>query len=236
MQEAEEAFQKMKEYIETLPTVTAPIKGETLVMYLVVSKESISAFLLTERGKKQIPIYFISQALKGAEMEYPEREKLTLALVYAARRLRRGAIPLRNRSWMRYRQRKIKRIRPKIQGMRSWDPEDTWKLYTNGASSSDGFGAGLILVNPEGKEYTCALRFEFETTNNGASSSDGFGLRITEEMKIEDLDIFVDSQLVENQVKGLFEARQTIIKQYLEKTREMLKSFKSYFMEHVWQD
>nr|GEU99143.1 hypothetical protein [Tanacetum cinerariifolium] len=52
MQEAEEAFHKMKEYIETLPTVTAPIKGETLVMYLAVSKESISAVLLTKRGNR----------------------------------------------------------------------------------------------------------------------------------------------------------------------------------------
>ncbi|GKB84351.1 hypothetical protein Tco_0956623 [Tanacetum coccineum] len=38
-----------------------------------------------------------------------------------------------------------------------------WKLYTDGASSSDGSGAGLMLINPEGKEYTYALGFEFET-------------------------------------------------------------------------
>ncbi|GJX48983.1 reverse transcriptase domain-containing protein [Tanacetum coccineum] len=46
--------------------------------------------------------------------------------------------------------------------------ESTWKLYTDEASSSDGSGAGLMLVNPEGKEYTYALRFEFKTTNNEA--------------------------------------------------------------------
>ncbi|GJY12390.1 reverse transcriptase domain-containing protein [Tanacetum coccineum] len=43
-----------------------------------------------------------------------------------------------------------------------------YKLYTDGASSSDGSGAGLMLINPEGKEYTYALRFEFEITNNEA--------------------------------------------------------------------
>nr|GEW32121.1 reverse transcriptase domain-containing protein [Tanacetum cinerariifolium] len=32
----------------------------------------------------------------------------------------------------------------------------------------DGSRAGLTLVNPKGKEYTYALRFEFETTNNEA--------------------------------------------------------------------
>ncbi|GKC46788.1 reverse transcriptase domain-containing protein [Tanacetum coccineum] len=43
-----------------------------------------------------------------------------------------------------------------------------WKLFTDGAASSDGSGAGLMLIDPEGKEYTYALRFEFETTNNEA--------------------------------------------------------------------
>ncbi|GKG64483.1 hypothetical protein Tco_0659586, partial [Tanacetum coccineum] len=37
------------------------------------------------------------------------------------------------------------------------DPENTWKLYTDGASSFDGSEAGLILVNPKGREYTYAL-------------------------------------------------------------------------------
>ncbi|GJS66469.1 hypothetical protein Tco_0681033 [Tanacetum coccineum] len=43
-----------------------------------------------------------------------------------------------------------------------------WKLYTNGAASFDISGAGLMLIDPEGKEYTYALRFGFETINNEA--------------------------------------------------------------------
>ncbi|GJV92244.1 reverse transcriptase domain-containing protein [Tanacetum coccineum] len=179
-------------------------------MYLAVSEESINAVLLVERGKKQIPIYFVSRALKGAEIEYPKLEKLTLALLYAARRLRRN---------------------------KELDLENTWKLYTDRAFSFDGSEAGLILVNLEGREYTYALRFEFETTNNKAEYEALLvGLLIAKEIKIEDLEIFVDSQLVENQVEGLFKARQQVIKQYLKKTRETLKSFKSYSMKHVRRD
>ncbi|GJW55826.1 reverse transcriptase domain-containing protein [Tanacetum coccineum] len=48
------------------------------------------------------------------------------------------------------------------------DSSNKWRLYTDGASNSDGSGAGLMLIDPEGKEYTYALRFEFETTNNEA--------------------------------------------------------------------
>ncbi|GJW05353.1 reverse transcriptase domain-containing protein [Tanacetum coccineum] len=47
-------------------------------------------------------------------------------------------------------------------------PENACKLFIDGASSSDGSGEGLMLVSPEGKEYTYALRFEFKTTNNEA--------------------------------------------------------------------
>ncbi|GKC10249.1 reverse transcriptase domain-containing protein [Tanacetum coccineum] len=43
---------------------------------------------------------------------------------------------------------------------------NTWKLYTDGSTSSDGSGEGLMLINPKGKEYTYALRFEFKKTNN----------------------------------------------------------------------
>ncbi|GKG43902.1 reverse transcriptase domain-containing protein, partial [Tanacetum coccineum] len=91
----------------------------------------------------------------------------------------------------------IKRKEPKL--------ENAWKLLTDGASSSDGSRTGLMVVNLEGKEYTYALRFEFETTNNKAEyEALLLGLRITKEMEIRELIIFVDSQLVANQVKGLF--------------------------------
>nr|GEU31203.1 reverse transcriptase domain-containing protein [Tanacetum cinerariifolium] len=95
----------------------------------------------------------------------------------------------------------------------------------------------LMLVSPEGKEYTYALRFKFETINNEAKYEALLaGLRIAIDMKIKDLTIFVDSQLVSNQVQGLFKARQLVIKQYLKKTKEVLESFDSYTMEHVQMD
>nr|GEV09493.1 hypothetical protein [Tanacetum cinerariifolium] len=41
--------------------------------------------------------------------------------------------------------------------------KNTWKLYTDRASSSNGSGAGLILVSPKAKEYIYALRDAAET-------------------------------------------------------------------------
>nr|GEX69883.1 reverse transcriptase domain-containing protein [Tanacetum cinerariifolium] len=46
--------------------------------------------------------------------------------------------------------------------------EEPWTLFTDGLSCVDGSGAGLILTNPEGVEFTYALRFQFTASNNEA--------------------------------------------------------------------
>ncbi|GJY27792.1 hypothetical protein Tco_0403559 [Tanacetum coccineum] len=45
-----------------------------------VPKESISAALFSKRKEEQVPIYFVSRVLQGAELNYPGLEKLTLVL------------------------------------------------------------------------------------------------------------------------------------------------------------
>ncbi|GJR93614.1 MAK10-like protein [Tanacetum coccineum] len=112
--------------------------------------------------------------------------------------------------------------------------ENIWKIYNDGALISDGSGTGLILISPKGEEYIYALRFEFEITNNEAEYEALLaGLRIIDEMEIKILAIFVDSQLIVNQVKGLFEAMQPAKKQYLERLNKSLKNFDTYSMEHI---
>ncbi|GJZ64876.1 reverse transcriptase domain-containing protein [Tanacetum coccineum] len=87
--EAKEAFQQMKKLIAELPTLTTPKKEEELMVYLSAANEVVSAVLLVERDGRQTPVHYVSRTLQGAEINYPPMEKLTLALVHAARRLRR---------------------------------------------------------------------------------------------------------------------------------------------------
>ncbi|GKA05022.1 reverse transcriptase domain-containing protein [Tanacetum coccineum] len=91
MTEAEEVFQAMKKLIAELPTLTALKKEEELMVYLSAANEEISTVLLVEREGRQAPIHYVSKTLQGAEINYPPIEKLALALVHAARRLRRLA-------------------------------------------------------------------------------------------------------------------------------------------------
>ncbi|GJX15733.1 reverse transcriptase domain-containing protein [Tanacetum coccineum] len=69
-------------------TLTTP-DGEDLICTLAAANEAVSAVLLTERNGRQMPIHYVSRSLQGAETNYAPMEKLALALVHAARRLRR---------------------------------------------------------------------------------------------------------------------------------------------------
>nr|GFC49698.1 reverse transcriptase domain-containing protein [Tanacetum cinerariifolium] len=69
--------------------LAAPKPQEELIMYLSATHGAISAVMLTERGTVRTPVYFISRALQGPELNYSPMDKLVLSLVFAAKRLRR---------------------------------------------------------------------------------------------------------------------------------------------------
>jgi hypothetical protein len=68
--------------------LSRPDEGETLYLYLSVSSEAVSAVLIRETHEGQKITYFTNKALLGPKMRYQKIEKVALALVTAARRLR----------------------------------------------------------------------------------------------------------------------------------------------------
>ncbi|GKA86812.1 reverse transcriptase domain-containing protein [Tanacetum coccineum] len=111
---------------------------------------------------------------------------------------------------------------------------EPWVLFTVGSSSIDGSGAGLILTNPEGIEFTYALRFRFDATNNEAEYEALIaGLRIAEQMSVKNLQANVDSRLVANQVNGTYVAKEVNMIRYLEKVRTLTSSFKAFSIRQV---
>ncbi|XP_056690478.1 uncharacterized protein [Spinacia oleracea] len=87
-QEAEIAFQQLKDHLSSLPKLVSPLPGEPLYLYLAMSEYSLSAVLVAEQEKTQHPVYFVSHAYRGAESRYSDIEKLVFALVMARRKLK----------------------------------------------------------------------------------------------------------------------------------------------------
>ncbi|GJS77214.1 reverse transcriptase domain-containing protein [Tanacetum coccineum] len=275
--EAEEAFKQMKQLIAELPMLVAPMEKEELIVYLAAAKETVSAVLMTEREAKQMPIYFVSRALRGPEVNYTSMEKLVLALVHASKRLKRyfQAHPI-----IVITDQPIQQVlsRPEVAGrLQKWSIElgeyaihyrprvsvkgqiladfiverpeeespdtlmgeeeelpEPWILFTDGSSCTDGSGAGLILTNPEGMEFTYALRFRFDATNNEAEYEALIaGLKIAEQMGVKNLQANVDSRLVANQVNGTYVAKENDMVRYLEKVKTFINNFKAFSIKQV---
>ena len=87
-EKCEEVFVALKTYLSSPPVLVSPIEGELLTLYLAVSDFSTSTVLVRDKERVQHPVYYCSRALRGAEERYPKMEKLILALVTAARKLR----------------------------------------------------------------------------------------------------------------------------------------------------
>ncbi|XP_024009486.1 uncharacterized protein LOC112084569 [Eutrema salsugineum] len=82
------AFQQLKEYLSTPPVLAKPEDGETLYLYIAVSTSAVSGVLVREDRGEQKPVFYVSKSLDGAESRYPTMEKLALAVVTAAQKLR----------------------------------------------------------------------------------------------------------------------------------------------------
>ncbi|GKA69676.1 reverse transcriptase domain-containing protein [Tanacetum coccineum] len=98
------------------------------------------------------------------------------------------------------------------------EPEEIpepWTLFTDESSCIDGSGAGLILTNPEGVEFTYTMRFTFEATNNEAEYEALIaGLRIAEQMGV---------------------TKESGMIQYLKKVKTLTRSFREFFIKQVPQ-
>ena len=86
--ECKTAFQELKRYLSNPPLLSLSKQGESLYLYLAVSETAVSVALIREEDRKQLPVYYISQAFQGAEFRYPRIEKIVFALIVASRKLR----------------------------------------------------------------------------------------------------------------------------------------------------
>ncbi|XP_073304191.1 uncharacterized protein [Primulina huaijiensis] len=85
---------------------------------------------------------------------------------------------------------------------------DPWKVYVDGSSSKEGSGVGVVLISPVGEEVKLAVRLDFRASNNEAEYEAVLaGLRAARNVGATRVLIFSDSQLVAQQMKGMYDVK-----------------------------
>ena len=77
--EQQQAFDKLKTYLTKVTTLSKPLPSTTLLLYLAALPTTVGAVLVKEKEHKnkmkQFLVYFVSEALLGAKLNYIEIEK-----------------------------------------------------------------------------------------------------------------------------------------------------------------
>jgi ribonuclease HI len=88
----QKSFEELKQYLIELTTLTPPLSGTPLLLYVAASHATVSAVLVQEKqdrqARKQVPVYFISEVLSASNKNYTELEKVLYAVLMASRKLR----------------------------------------------------------------------------------------------------------------------------------------------------
>ncbi|XP_058748409.1 uncharacterized protein LOC131621387 [Vicia villosa] len=112
--------------------------------------------------------------------------------------------------------------------------KDKWTIYVDGASSSSGSRAGIILENDEGLIIEISLVLSFNTSNNQAEYEALLaGLRLAEDVGAREIKIYTDSQLVASHVSGDYQAKNDILAEYLALVKDKMKKFAKAEVEHI---
>ncbi|GKD87719.1 reverse transcriptase domain-containing protein [Tanacetum coccineum] len=207
-QEAEVAFKHMKKLIVELPMLTAPKEKEELIIYLASAKEAISVVLMTERGGGQtIASVLCKPCPTRAGGQLHPHGKIGISLAQRKQMAEKALPGTYNYYFI------VERPNEEFLDELMAKPEELpepWTLFTDRSSCIDGSGAGMILTNPEGVEFTYAMR------TNGRN-----------------LQANVDSRLVANQVNGSYVAKESGMVQYLEKVKTLASNFKEFSIKQV---
>ncbi|XP_030942035.1 uncharacterized protein LOC115967090 [Quercus lobata] len=225
--ECKAAFQELKQYLSSPPLLSPSKEGENLYLYLAVSASAVSAALIREEGKKQLPVYYVSQAFQGAESRYPRIEKIAFALIVASRKLSQFDIEYHPRTAI-----KAQALADFIAEFtfpdedRIIDEADKLIIQTDGSSAQKKEGVGAIITTPDGEVLKYGVQLKFPATNN-ETEYEGIltGLRLGKALGAKNLLIQSDSKLVIGQIKGEYEAKEERMQKYLKLARRLAQEF-----------
>ncbi|XP_020236671.1 uncharacterized protein LOC109816185 [Cajanus cajan] len=218
--QCEEAFQSFKTFLSTPPILQRSNHNTDLLLYLAIAKNAISAVIVQENQKTQTLIYFISRVLQDAEKRYQTVEKLALALVTAARRLRPY---FQSHQVVVKTDYPIKQILSKSElagRMIAWlvvFSEFSIRYKSRGALKAQCLADFVAELTPVTAEEPQA---EYEALL--------VGLRLARRVSCNS-----DSKLMVEQLNGTYQAKDTFLQRYFHIASQQISSFDEFAIQHV---
>ncbi|RDX93094.1 hypothetical protein CR513_24687, partial [Mucuna pruriens] len=184
-QECQEAFKKVKQYLESPPVLVPVVPGKPLILYLTVLKESMGASwdskMILGKNKPSITSTRSSQNTNRAAY-HPLDEYHPLSHKFLDEHIMM------------------------VEKDEQEDELDEWKLWFDGASNLLGNGIGVVLASLKGQYFPFSSRLGFDCTNNMVEyEACTMGIIMAIAHQIRKLKVFGDSALVIYQLREEWE-------------------------------
>ncbi|WVZ15676.1 hypothetical protein V8G54_013242 [Vigna mungo] len=109
-----------------------------------------------------------------------------------------------------------------------------WQLSVDGSSNKRGGGAGVVLEGPNEVVIEQALIFKFKVSNNQAEYEALIaGLELAKDLGVERLKCHTDSQLVEGQMNGSSQVKDSQLQRYFHRAKKLATGFSTFELRHV---
>ncbi|GKV48228.1 hypothetical protein SLEP1_g55054 [Rubroshorea leprosula] len=238
--ECQHAFDELKQYLASAPLLSKPVDGECLYFYLGVTEEAVSSVLLREENKSQRPICYVSKVLQGAEQNYPLAEKSAFAVVCTARKL---WAYFQSHQIVVYTDFPLRKIlqKPELSGrLIGWSVElSEYDLKFQPRTTIKGKAVADFLVEcapavVKEKAPEHPVWVLFQTTNNAAEyEALIYGLKLASELKVQNIQVFSDSQLVVGQVNGSCDIRDPQLGRYASVVNRLKSAFVFFQIDKI---
>ncbi|XP_021771681.1 uncharacterized protein LOC110735803 [Chenopodium quinoa] len=209
------AFQQLREQLANLPTLARPAEGEVLYLYVAVSPATI--VVLTDQPLEKI----LGKVEKSGRLTKWAFELTKFSISYQPR----AAIKAQA----------LADFLAECSYQETLDEEKgTWTVFTDGSATINGSGAGVVITSPEGKNFEYALKFSFKASNNEAEyEAVVAGLELCIALEAEHVCLKTDSQLVANQIRGEYEAKEPSMISYLAKIKSVIAKLRTFEIELI---
>ncbi|XP_050897855.1 uncharacterized protein LOC127104731 [Lathyrus oleraceus] len=114
------------------------------------------------------------------------------------------------------------------------EPGSQWKLVFDGASNTTGHGIGFVITSPIGYHIPFTSRLYFTYTNNMAEyEACILGIDEAIDLRIMILEVYGDSALVINQIKGEWGTHNAKLIRYRDHVRKMITYFEEVTFHYI---